>query len=126
MFFPEDASFWKTLSQEEKIHVLLLQEACIQEDNPTFVNRLHELKEINRIVNNKLGTYREVGECTKSEIFEDAIEIEAAIAKVHLDIAKAKKIGKKGLQAFLFLNRRDRDNLSRIKKYAYNCQVAVK
>jgi len=120
--FPEDADLWRTLSQEEKIHTLLLQEASIQTKSLTFINRLHDLKEVCKIIDNKLDAYRNLKKCNKMDVFEDAIEIEAAKAKIHLDIAKLKRIGKNGLKAFLFLNRRDRDNLNRLKKYAYSCK----
>jgi hypothetical protein len=116
--FPKDATLWRTLSQEEKIHTLLLQETCFQTKSNSFINRLHDLKEVNKTITNKLNTYRALKECNKMDAFEDAIEIEAAIAKIHLDIAKMKKIGKKGLQAFLVLNRRNKDSLARLKKYA--------
>ena len=121
--FPEDAALWRTLSQEEKIHTLLLQEASIQTKSKTFINRLHDLKEVCKTINNKLCVYRELKKCNKLDVFEDAIEIEAAKAKIHLDIAKIKKIGKKGLQAFIYLNRRDRDNVTRLKEYAHTVET---
>ena len=118
--FPEESDLWRTLSQEEQIHILLLKDTNINTEGKPFESRIHELNEVLNIILRKLENYRNIKSCNKFDAFEDAIEIEAAKAKIHLDIAKIEKIGKEALKAFLQLNRRDNDNLNRLKSYAYS------
>ena len=117
--FPEDATLWRSLSHEEKIHTILLKDASIDDTNSSFINRLHDLKEVHNIIDNKLNIYKNIEKCDKLNAFEDAIEIEAVKAKVHSDIGNNKKIAKKVQKTFLLLKGKDKDNISRLKEKAY-------
>jgi hypothetical protein len=117
--FPEDATLWRSLSHEEKIHTILLKDTSINDTNSSFTNRLHDLKEVRSIIDNKLITYRSIEKCDKLNAFEDAIEIEAVKAKVHSEIGNNKKIAKEVQKTFLLLKGKDKDNITRLKKRAF-------
>jgi hypothetical protein len=117
--FPEDTTLWRSLSHEEKIHTILLKDTSVEDINSSFINRLHDLKEVRSIIDNKLDIYKSIQKCDKLNAFEDAIEIEAVKAKVHSEIGNNKKIDKKIQKTFLLLKGKDKDNITRLKKRAY-------
>ncbi|HJO92654.1 MAG TPA: hypothetical protein QF753_04570 [Victivallales bacterium] len=121
--FPEDVELWNSLSLEEQNHIQMLSETRKPFINGLFVNRLHDLKEIYKVVRHKLNFYKKLKKADKAQAFEDAIELETIRSRTHLDIARIKRIGKRTLRTFLFLNRRERNNAIRIKKHILNIRI---
>jgi hypothetical protein len=122
--FPEDAELWNSLSIEEQNHIQMLSETRKPLVNRLLVNRLHDLKEIYKVIRRKLIFYKKIDKVDKSQAFEDAIELETIKSRIHLDITKIKKLGNKTLRTFLFLNRKEKNNTKRIKTHILNLRVS--
>ncbi|MCP4176332.1 MAG: hypothetical protein GY756_01030 [bacterium] len=121
--FPEDVELWNSLSLEEQNHIQMLSDTRKPFVNGLFTNRLHDLKEIYKVIRHKLNFYKKLKKADRSQAFEDAIELETIKSRTHLDIARIKRIGKNALRTFLFLNRRERRNANRIRTHILSLRM---
>jgi len=120
---PEDSELWNSLMQENNHNIKLLENAITTPSGSVLANRLHDLREMYKVVTNKLTFYKNVKDIDKVQIFEDAIELEDAKTTLHLDIVRLKNIGRKTLKPFLFAYQTEKKNRSLIKNYIFNKKV---
>ncbi len=117
---PEDSELWNSLMQENNHNIKLLENAITTPSGSVLANRLHDLREMYKVVTNKVIFYKNVKDIDKTQIFEDAIELEDAKSTLHLDIVRLKSIGRKTLKPFLFAYQTEKKNRMLIKNYIFN------